>query len=506
VSILGRNIAANFVGSALILVFSFVFVPFTIKLMGIEAYGLVGFFATLCYAFTLLDFGLSATMVRETARRAALAQEAAGLRDLARTLELVYWSVGAAIGLALVALAPTIAAVWLNPEALSQQTLAHAIMLMGLTLAFQWPSAMYGGGLKGLQRQVALNALQIATAAARGGGAVLVLATVSATPEAFFAWQALVGLANAAAMRLMLWRSLPHSARAGRFDGRLLRTLWRFAAGMTGISLVSIVIVQADKMILSAVLPLEQFALYVLAGSLAAAAIFPAQPVATAIYPRLTASVAQQAETALRAAYHRATQLLVTLTLPLALTLAAFAREVVLFWTHDAAVADGVAPIARVLVAGSALHALMILPYMLQLARGATRLTLEVNAIAAVVLVPALLVLAQTVGPLGAASVWLLLNLSYVLFVMPLLHARFLPGATRVWLTTDVGLPAAATILTVGAGRLLVPVDLAPLAGFAAALLVGGFALCSAAAATPAGRGLVVAVLRNVQAALARAA
>ena len=59
-----RNLVANFIGRGWYALMSLAFVPVYIKYMGIEAYGLVGVFATLQALFSLLDFGLSTTMFR----------------------------------------------------------------------------------------------------------------------------------------------------------------------------------------------------------------------------------------------------------------------------------------------------------------------------------------------------------------------------------------------------------------------------------------------------------
>jgi O-antigen/teichoic acid export membrane protein len=70
------------------------FVPLYIKFLGIEAYGLIGFFAMLQASFQILDLGLSQTMNREMARYSALRDKAGEARDLVRTLEVVYWAIG----------------------------------------------------------------------------------------------------------------------------------------------------------------------------------------------------------------------------------------------------------------------------------------------------------------------------------------------------------------------------------------------------------------------------
>ena len=62
------NIIANYSGKAWMTLMSLAFIPLYIKFLGIEAYALIGFFATLTSIFGVLDLGLSATLNREFGR------------------------------------------------------------------------------------------------------------------------------------------------------------------------------------------------------------------------------------------------------------------------------------------------------------------------------------------------------------------------------------------------------------------------------------------------------
>ena len=187
---LKRNVIANFVGNFWIGLVSLAFVPLYIHLLGVEAYGLMGLFISLQALLSILDLGISTTLNREIARLSALADAARDMRNLVRTLELIYWGVGAGLGVALVALAPFLAHHWLRGEYLSPDALQRAVVLMGIAVGFQWPSSFYSGGLQGLQRQVLLNPVTAGAATVRAGGAALILWLVSPTIQAFFGWLA----------------------------------------------------------------------------------------------------------------------------------------------------------------------------------------------------------------------------------------------------------------------------------------------------------------------------
>ena len=66
--------------------------------MGIEAYGLAGISLSLMMIFSIPNLGLSTTLNRELERSSAQQGKSQVRRDLARTLQVVYWSIGGLIG------------------------------------------------------------------------------------------------------------------------------------------------------------------------------------------------------------------------------------------------------------------------------------------------------------------------------------------------------------------------------------------------------------------------
>src|SRR5258708_5882638 len=103
---LKKNVIANFGSSVFVALMNLVFVPIYIRWMGIESYGLVGFFSTLLSIFALLDMGLGSTLTREMARLGARNNKAGDIRDLLRTLELPYWGIALLIGACVVVTSP----------------------------------------------------------------------------------------------------------------------------------------------------------------------------------------------------------------------------------------------------------------------------------------------------------------------------------------------------------------------------------------------------------------
>ncbi len=107
-SAIKQNILANYLGNIWTAVMGLVFIPLYLHFLGIEAYGLVGIFATLGAMFRVLDMGLSATLTRELPRLQVKRDSTQEMRDTVRTLEIIYWLVGTAIGIIVFLLAPPI--------------------------------------------------------------------------------------------------------------------------------------------------------------------------------------------------------------------------------------------------------------------------------------------------------------------------------------------------------------------------------------------------------------
>ena len=288
---LKSNLVANFVGAAWSSLMSLLFVPFYIRLMGAESFGVIGVFTALTAMLGLLDLGLSQAMNREMARLSVDGESRQLMADTTRTLEIVYWTIASMIVTIVLSLSHLIVYHWLNPVHLSRETILQSLWVMAFVIGLRWPIAIYAGGLNGLQKQVAVNVVQAVFATLYGFGAFLILRFVSPTLTAFFSWQAVVALAQVATSRFVLWRNFSTTRPA--FRGDVVRNVWRFAAGVTGISIVSLILTQIDDIVLSRTLSLVDFGYFAFAITVSGVTFRLVGPAYGAYYPRLTQLVAK---------------------------------------------------------------------------------------------------------------------------------------------------------------------------------------------------------------------
>lgn len=448
---MGQNLLAGLANSVWTALIGLAVVPLYLKYLGIEAYGLIGFFVTTQALLQLLDMGLAPTINREVARHSASGNlNEAG--NLLHTLAVVYWCMAGVIALSLVALAPLIAGYWLQSNHLSQQTVEHAVMLMGLVVACRWPIGLYQGALIGAQRLTVSSGVSITMVTFGNLGAVVVLAFVSPTIEAFFIWQACVGLVYAATMRWAAWRVIGR-LKVIRFDIDKLKQIWRFSASMSGIALSGLMFTQLDKIILSKMLRLNEFAHYMLATVIVSGLYVLIMPMFNVVYPRMSALVVTGDTAKLSDLYRLGTRMLAAVLFPIAMLLAVFSEDLVSAWTGNPDIASIVAPVLSLLVIGSALNGMMFFPYALQLAYGMTWIPLTINIVLMCFLVPLIIFLTQIYGALGGAIAWLILEVVYLMLGPLLTHHYLLRGLASKWLFQDVGIPLALSILVGLAGR-----------------------------------------------------
>jgi O-antigen/teichoic acid export membrane protein len=453
---LRANIVANFGGSLVAAVMGLLFIPLYIRFMGIEPYGLVGFYLTMQSVLSFLDAGMATTLNREFARLSATAGSRVQMRRLLRTFEMIYWSMALAGGGVIMLLARRIAVQWVQPKQLAVEDVVQAVTLMGFSFMVQWPLSLYSGGMQGLQRQVGLNVINAVSVTMRGVGATLVLWLISPTVQAFFTWQILVGVLHTAAIALVLWRRIGGTSGAG-FDAPLLRSVWHFAAGMMAIGILGTVVSQLDKLILSRVLPLAVFGYYAFAGTVSGSLYRIITPIFSAVFPRFSQVVAEGNGHELASLYHRTAQTVAVVVTPAAIFIAFFSYEVLLLWTRDPLVAANTSPILSLLILGTAVSGVLSIPYAVQLAYGWTRVVLFTNIVAVVVLIPTVLLLALRFGARGAAFGWLGYNTVAALVVPGFMHRRILRGELSGWYLHDVGAPVAAAAVVALLMRRAIP-------------------------------------------------
>ena len=436
------NIISNFLGTAYGILLQFALLPFVLKALGAEAYGLVGVFTALVGLFSLLDLGMSPALGRELSRLSAIPDSGNKMRQTVTTLELICGAVSILIGLILFFGSNFLSEHWLNKTTIPQSTVGVCLAWMGIQTALQFMTSYYNSGLLGLQRIKLSNLLSAIMQTIRTVAVLGLLFTnlhISSKPliEQYFALNMLISAFTLVVTAICLYRVLPAKdieiERKGlinniqnRFSLERFKACWRYAAGMTATMLAVMLLTQLDKIILSKILNLEQFGYYSIAANIANAVTRSAPIIFGAVLPRFTQLVALNDIKQLETVYIKSLKLVAWIVLPISGVLILFSEPLFVLYLKNKASAAAIAPLASILTVGNSLHSMMYMPYALSLAFGWTRYGLNISVVASIFLLPIILFGALNYGATGAAYAWLILNIGYMIFSLKYLHSKFL--------------------------------------------------------------------------------
>ncbi|SIP95873.1 lipopolysaccharide biosynthesis protein [Pseudacidovorax sp. RU35E] len=443
-----RNLIANYAGQMWVAFIGLAFIPTYIKILGIEAYGIIGIFSVIQAWMFMLDMGMTPTLGREMASIQNNPASRQGVRDLLRTIEIlaVVLSVGVIILLALSA--SWISAVWLKPAQISKGTIVHSFQIMGIVVALRFLEGLYRSSLVGLQRQVLFNTVSAATATLRAVGAVVALKYISPTLEMFFIWQAIISLLSTLVLAACSYVYLPKAPLKAKFSVPSLKRVKNFAIGMIGVNIMTSIFTQSDKVFVSNQIELKSVGYYMLATTLSGSLFMLVGPITQAYYPNFCRLHSEGNEKALINSFRGGSNLVAIIVGSAASILSIFGSYIVLIWTDDVAMAQASGAILTLLAIGNLVNAITWTPLQLQLAHGWTTLASRSMAVSLMLGAPLYFLLSNGYGAIGVASTWVFINILYLAFVTSQMFKKIARGIRFQWMVSDTTYPILAAFIT----------------------------------------------------------
>ena len=439
-----KNLTFNVFASGVTAIMSIAMAPLYLHLLGKEAFGLVALFNGLIAIAALFESGITAAISRQLARIDQCDRKET--REAMSTFEMVFTIIGVVLGCCICLGGPSFARTWLNPGSLDQATISWSMIWLGIGFIGRWNISYYTAGLNGLERQIGLSLLAVGMAVIQYIGVVVILWMIGATPPVFFAYLAACGLVHMLVLRWMVWRLVGWNSGCRRWHPAALRSLRSFASGMTFISLTAIILTQADKIILSRLMPLAGFGVYSFAANTAAGTSRVIGPIFNAVYPRLTRLVGSGMKVEASEFYQLSAQVVACIMIPPVVVLVVFVAPILRLWTRNPELTVEVAPLLCWFLLGNLLNALVNVPFALQLSHGWTKLVIWSNILSIFVLIPSAIVAYQLWGPIGVVMVWFVLNLGYVVGVVPIMHHCLAWPGLRAWYLYAVVMPVLCTV------------------------------------------------------------
>ncbi|MET0589479.1 MAG: oligosaccharide flippase family protein [Novosphingobium sp.] len=222
------------------------------RLLVPEVFGIAGIIGSVIFTFGMVsDLGFQAFVVRHPDGDKPRFLDTIWTMQVARSVILT---------LAVLATAPAVAALF------GKQELEAVIAASAFTFVLEGVASL--SLLTALRHRMILrlSVLELATLAFQ-----IAVSVVLAYYWRNY-WAILVSmLASNAFKSALSYAVFPHSFRKPAFDRTYINDLWKFARFVTGSSIITLLLLQTDKLVLARLMPLDHFGFYMLAANLATA-------------------------------------------------------------------------------------------------------------------------------------------------------------------------------------------------------------------------------------------
>jgi O-antigen/teichoic acid export membrane protein len=454
-----KSIGINFVGGLWTGVLVVSTTPFYVATLGLERFGLIGFWQLLLFISVIFDFGLGASLVREFSRYKGNNEPATKCRELLLTLQLVYVFAAMLVGATISFAASWLATNWLKLAVISTDEASLVIKLMAGSIALQFITTLYSSGLAGLQKHGAMNAFQMLGNTLKYlGGAVVLLVENSLT--LFFAYQVFAALVVCWLTRRRLIGQLDKrevDPRPGFAFGHV-RQLARYSAGMFLTALCGLLLANVDRILLSKLVPTDDFGKYTLAFTAAGLLQMVILAFYRSYFPRFSELKAAGDDDGLKQTYYQGCRYVGAIIVPAAVAAFVFAPELFRVWVGYQN--ETIIAVFRFLIVGTMCSGLMWLPAALQQAVGWTRLHVALMLLALGLGMPCLILGIQAYGTVGATAMVLAHGAVEISLGLWLMNRVLFPGENLRWYGLVVISPLAACLPVALGSAAFMPSDM----------------------------------------------
>nr|WP_279654880.1 oligosaccharide flippase family protein [Pseudomonas petroselini] len=396
---------------------SIVSLPWLARLLGAEAVGLVGFFNTIVMVMMVFEGGLTSSLIQKLAsNKAKESVSSERYKIFSGSMALTYFVffvfLGTIIATVISVSSKNLVDGWLHIGSIPESEVVDSLICIGLFVGMALPVMALQGVLIGRECQLKLNMIYIPYSLARTLGVLLVISFFSKDQDVKFYFMLQVGIQFLYLVGLLIASFAEFSEVYKRMAVKVsyLKKGISFSRGVLFISLTTVFVVQFDKVYLSGHTALVEYAAYTLASTIAGIPYIFSSALNSVLFPRFSISLNTLDEAALFKIF-RASGIGVVLLMGVLCPAIYFYAGDVLGSLFDASLARRINEVLPILVAGTAMQCLLIVPFALQMAAKWTSMSLRLNCIwipIVIILLPSLI---SQFGIVGGAYSWLIYNM-----------------------------------------------------------------------------------------------
>lgn len=397
-----RNVGWGLAGMGLPLVVGVMAIPFLLQNLGVELMGILTLVWALVGYFSLFDFGLGRALTQQIS--VSLANK--NLKDvpgLAKNGLSFTLATGIAGGLLLAMLADPLSFKWLGISQALQQDVAWSLLIASLGIPLTTATTGLRGVLEAYGEFRTVNLLRMILGLTSFGLPVLCIFLVG--PSLSWIITSLIGARFVVLVAHLVFvnRQLPPSWHAMPVSEFQLRRLSSFGAWLTVSNVVSPLMVNADRFVISMVLGAEMVAYYTLPSEMLMRLLILPSALTAVLFPQLAAMFDTDRTKAVNL-YRKCLGLTALVMTPVCLVTALLSHWGLTLWL-GADFADHSWRIVVCLAAGVWVNSLAFVPFAAIQAAGQAKVTAKIHLAELLLYVPLLFWSLSTFGLIGAALI-----------------------------------------------------------------------------------------------------
>lgn len=442
-----KNFFANVIGQFIYPILSILLVPFYIYHLGLEGYGLVGFFSMLVTLLGVFGDGMGSALQREFARRDGVEGKRSSMRQLLQTIELLYWGIGLFVGFCLILFSSLVDTKIVNTQVISDETVRICLQFISISIAIRFPLSVYHAVFYGMQEQVLANILNGIFALLQAiVGAIVVWTWKSVV--AFYISNVLVALLQVFVIQFWSHKILPspNSQDQPRYVWSELRRFWNISLDLIWTNGIGLLITQTDRLVIARLMPVASLGIYTVSTSGGQLLSLSYGPFLAASYPELCQQAVLDDQGAFDRSIVRNAKFVMAIGMAVGIPISLFTQEILKIWTQNDTVVQQGFEAMSIYIYGNLLISYATVLYQGLMALGHTRYGLWFN-LAAIIWFPVTMwLLVSRLGLVGAALTWLiycLIGWLFNLFVFLMVHSSqiLLPYIKVIVQTSVIGIP-----------------------------------------------------------------
>ncbi len=431
-----RNVGYNIIGQGSLLILSFVAVKYVFGRLGEDALGILYF--TLAMSSVLggiVEMGICSTIVREVSSH--IDTEVEYIRRLIQTASLIYWSGYVLLSLAVYFGAPLLVEKWIRLRTMDVVSAIRALQVLGVAGLLTLPRALYTSLFRGLQRMEVNNIIDVSVSGLQQLGTVVILA-LGGGLFPVVSWVAACSSLSVLTYLILASRVFSWRGMIPRYSGGVVIRNVRYSSRMMSITFLSMIHSQADKVIISKLLPIGTMGYYGLAYGTAARATLLTSAIAQAALPSFSVLFKAGDRSALLAQYRKLQTLLCWSIVPI-LAAVPFAGIPLFGYVFNEETARMLSLPVAFLCVGFYMNGTLNVPYVLSLGMGRPGIAARLNLYALFAVLPVTALLISSLGLAGAGLSLVFYHVFAYVYAVPRICSECLAIPIWEWFLEALG-------------------------------------------------------------------